>query len=86
MANHKSAKKRARQTVERAARNRGVKTRVKNSVRAFREAIASGDKSKAEVELKNATRTMRKAASAGVMHKVTTSRRVSRMMQAFNKA
>ena len=86
MANHKSAKKRARQTVVRTARNRGVRTRVKNAVRAFREAIASGDKKQAEVELKSATQSLRKAASAGVMHKVSVSRRVSRLAQAFNKA
>ena len=86
MANHKSAKKRARQTVLRTDRNRGVRTRVKNAVRAFREALASGDKGKAEVELKKATQTLRKAASAGVMHKVAISRRVSRLAQAFNKA
>lgn len=86
MANHKSAKKRARQMAQRGARNRGIRTRVKSAVRAFREALASGDKSQAEVELKKATRTLRKAASAGVLHKVVTSRRVSRLTLAFNKA
>jgi small subunit ribosomal protein S20 len=84
VANHKSAKKRAKQTVLRTERNRSARTRVKNSVRAFREALESGDKEQAKVKLQDAARTMRKAASSGILHKATASRRVSRMTRAYN--
>lgn len=86
MANHKSAKKRARQTVKRTARNRPVKTHIKTTTRAFREAIAEGDKTKVEETYKAAAQTLRRAASRGVIPKRTASRRVSRLSVAFNTA
>lgn len=81
---HKSAVKRARQSVKRAARNTGIETRVRGFVRAFREALATGDKSKAETALGVATRELRKAATKGVLHKRNASRKVSRLVLAFN--
>ncbi len=86
MANHKSAKKRARQTILRTERNVGVRSSIKTVVRAFREAIATGDMEVAKTKLAAATRAIRKAASKGVLHTRTASRRVSRLAQAFNKA
>ena len=85
MANHKSSVKRARQTIKRTVRNRSVETGVKGSIRKFREAIAAGDKSQAEAAFKTATRVIRKAASKGVLHARTASRRVSRLTQAFSR-
>ena len=43
MANHKSAIKRHKQSVKRAARNRTVKTRIKNVVKSVRAAIKADD-------------------------------------------
>jgi small subunit ribosomal protein S20 len=86
VATHASAKKRARQADRREARNRPLRSSVKSAVRAFREALASGDKNKAKEQLAEAARVIRKAASKGAMPKQTASRRVSRMAQAFNKA
>jgi small subunit ribosomal protein S20 len=85
VATHKSAEKRARQTIKREARNLDRKSRVKSAVRAFREALAGGDKKKAEAALANATREVRKAASKGVVHARNASRHVSRLVLAFNK-
>ncbi len=84
MARHKSAEKRARQSENRAARNAAVKSRVRSEVRAFREALASGDKKKAELALGSAARELRKAASRGVLHVRNASRRVSRLVLALN--
>ena len=43
MANHKSAEKRARQTIKKTERNRFYRTRLKNITKAVREAaITSG--------------------------------------------
>ena len=43
LAHHKSAEKRARQSLKRAARNRSVLRRTRTVVKSLREAIASGD-------------------------------------------
>jgi small subunit ribosomal protein S20 len=85
VANHPSAKKRARQAVARAARNRPIRASVKTAVRAYRDALAAGDANKAKEALAKAARVIRKAASKGVLPKRTASRRVSRLAQAFNK-
>ena len=82
MATHKSAEKRARQTIKRTERNTGIKSRVKSAVRLFREALASGDKTKISAAFNDATRSLRKAASKGILHKRTASRRVSRLAHA----
>lgn len=86
MANHKSAQKRARQTIKREARNTALKSRVKTFVRAFRDALESGEVKKIEAALGTATREIRKAASKGLMHKRAASRHVSRLVMANNKA
>ncbi|MBQ6224482.1 MAG: 30S ribosomal protein S20, partial [Campylobacter sp.] len=52
MANHKSAEKRARQTVKRTERNRFYRTRLKNMTRAVREAVDAKNIEAAEAALK----------------------------------
>jgi small subunit ribosomal protein S20 len=84
VATHKSAAKRARQTIKRTERNLNIKSRVKTLVRAFREAAVAGDKDKAQAAYEVATRELRKAASKGIMKKTTVSRRVSRLSLAAN--
>lgn len=85
MARHKSAQKRARQSVKRAARNTGTENKVRHLVRSFREALTSGDQEKANTALGVATRELQKAASKGVIHPRNASRRVSRMVLALNR-
>ena len=48
MANHKSAIKRHRQSLLARARNRAVKTRVRNVIKAVRAALVGGDVATAE--------------------------------------
>lgn len=79
MANHKSAKKRARQSLKRRARNRHVRSRVAGVVKTARNAIASGEVEAASTAVHAAERTLRKAASKGVISKKQASRRVSRL-------
>ena len=86
MANHKSSMKRARQTIVRTERNRVVKSRVRTAVRQFRDAMTEGKLEEADTLLKAATRELRKAASKGVFHKRTASRRVSRLVKGLNAA
>jgi small subunit ribosomal protein S20 len=79
MANHKSALKRARQTIKRTERNRFYKTRIKNITRAVREAVASGDVEKATEALKSANQNFHKYVSKGILKKNTAARKVSRL-------
>lgn len=83
MANHKSALKRARQNVVRRARNKAVKTRVKNVVKDVRQAAAeNGDA--AQEKLREAKSIIDKAATKGVIHKRTAARKVSRLNRLIN--
>lgn len=82
MANHKSAIKRHRQSLKRQARNRAVKTRIKNVVKAVRAAIQEKDMAKAQEALVTANSVLDKAATKGVIHKKNASRRISRLSKA----
>lgn len=85
MASHASAKKRIRQTVKRTARNRHVRSTVRNTIKRARLAIASGDTKAAEEALRGAESSIRKAVSKGVFHHKTGSRYVSRLALAAGK-
>jgi small subunit ribosomal protein S20 len=85
LANHKSALKRHRQSLKRNLRNRMTKTRIKNTVKAVREAIEASDASKAQEALQAATSILDKAGRKNVMHPRTAARRISRLQQAVNK-
>ncbi len=79
MANTKSAKKAARQTVRRTAVNKTRRTRLWSSVRKVEEAIASGNKEAAAAALKEAEPIIARTAQQGVVHRKTASRKVSRL-------
>jgi small subunit ribosomal protein S20 len=79
MANTSSAKKAARKMIRRNEINTARKSSMKTGVRAVEEAIASGDKSKAEAALKAAQPILMRTAQKGVIHKKTASRKVSRL-------
>ena len=85
MANHKSAIKRHKQSIKRAERNRAVKTRVKNVVKAVRVAVEQKDKELALTNFKAATSVLDKAATKGVIHKRNAARRISRLSLAISK-
>lgn len=85
MANIKSAKKRIKVIERRTLRNKMVKSKVKTMIKKFEAALAAGDKAAAGKALKAAISEISKAASKGVFHKNTASRKISRLSQAFNK-
>ena len=84
MANIKSAKKRILVTETKAARNKATRSRVKTFVKKVDAAIAAGDKAAAQAALLVATSEIDKAASKGVYHKNTASRKVSRLSKAVS--
>lgn len=85
MANIKSAKKRILVNRTKAERNKAIKSGVKTSVKKVLAAIEANDKAAAQQALIAATATIDKAATKGVYHKNTASRKVSRLAQAVNK-
>lgn len=85
MANIKSAKKRILITKTRTARNKAIKSKVKTYVKKVDSAIAANDKAAAAEALKTAISEINKAASKGVYHKNTASRKISRLTLAVNK-
>ena len=85
LANIKSAKKRILVNQTKADRNKAIKSGVKTAVKKVVAAIEANDKAAAQEALLAATATIDKAASKGVYHKNTASRKISRMSVAVNK-
>jgi small subunit ribosomal protein S20 len=79
MANHVSSLKRARQTETKTAVNRNNRTRVRNSLRALREAIAKGDVKAAQAQFRETVSALDKSVQKGVLHSNTVSRYKSRL-------
>jgi small subunit ribosomal protein S20 len=81
MANTSSAKKAARKIERRAAVNKNRRSRVRTFVRKVEEALASGDKAVAVAAFQVAEPELMRAATKGVLHRNTASRKVSRLAQ-----
>lgn len=79
MANTISAKKAVRKIARRTEVNKNRRSRVRSFVRKVEEALASGDKSAAETALRAAQPELMRAATKGVLHGNTASRKVSRL-------
>ncbi len=83
MANHKSALKRAKQSEKKRLRNKAVKTRMKNVIKALRMAEGgSPEEIKAALDL--AKSVIDKAAKKGVIHNNNAARKISRLSKLVN--
>lgn len=85
MSNHPSAEKRNRQRLVRTERNRSVRTRIRNSLKKARAAIAAGDLAQAAAPVKEASVALARAVTQGVLHQRTASRTISRINAALAK-
>lgn len=85
MANHKSAEKRARQTLVREARNRANKTNARTAVKGLRQLIEKKDKSAALKILPAVQSVLAKLAKTGAATKKNSSRRISRLAEQIAK-
>ncbi|MCZ8375485.1 30S ribosomal protein S20 [Rhabdaerophilum sp. SD176] len=81
MANTKSAKKAARQTLRRTEVNKARRSRMRTSIRYVEEAIAKGDVTAALAAMKKAEPELAKAAQNGIVHKNMAARKVSRLVR-----
>lgn len=85
MAIHKSALKRARQSIVRNKRNTHIKSTMRTHVKQFRAAIDAGDAADAAEKLRIAERAIRRAASKGVIPKRRASRSVGRLSKQLGR-
>ena len=82
MANIQSAAKRARQTQRRTLRNKSVLTGIRSQQKKLAAAVASGDATKVQEELRLLSSRLDKAAKRRVIHKNLANRRKSRATRA----
>jgi len=79
LANHKSAVKRIRQTERRRERNRHVRSGMRSAVKRFRQAVEAEDRDDAAAQFTLVERTIRKAASKGLIPQRRADRSISRL-------
>jgi len=82
LAEHKSVKKRHKQSVKANLANRAVKSTIKSGTRALAEAKSKPEAAKNLAEL---TSLLDKAVKRNVLHKKTASRKKSRLARILNK-
>lgn len=82
MANIKSARKRAVQSVQRRARNGSLRTSARTAIKAVKKAVAAGDKAAATSALLRLQTTVDRVTAKGVLHRGAASRHKSRMTRA----
>lgn len=85
MANHKSAIKRHKQSLKRAARNRSQRTRVKNIIKKAQLVIGSEVRDAADKAVSMADSIVQKAVAKGAIHWKTAARKISRLAKMRNK-
>jgi small subunit ribosomal protein S20 len=82
---HPSAIKRHRRSLKRKLRNRAVKTQVHSAVKGTQDALGAGDAQRSAEALRQAMKVLGKAATKGVIHRNTASRKISRLALRLNR-
>lgn len=85
MANIESAKKRARQTIKREARNTSLRSRVYTYLKKARKALSAGSKAEAQESVKAAFSQIDKMVPKGIFHKNKAARLKSRLNARLKK-
>ena len=83
---HKSAIKRARQSIKRHQRNKAILHSTKTVTKKVKAAVADKNPELAQSLLRDATSALHKAASKGALHRNTASRRISKLATKVNSA
>jgi small subunit ribosomal protein S20 len=79
---HKSAQKRARQTIKRTDRNKFYKAKVRTAVKNL---LSARDKETAQKQLKTTVSILDKVAGKGIIHKNAAANRKSKLTRHVNK-
>lgn len=85
MATHKSAEKRARQSVRRTKRNTKAIGKVRTAEKKLRSALGVNDTKSAQDLLGQFSSKIQKAANKGRLHAKTASRKISRLATRLHK-
>jgi len=85
MVRHKSTEKRARQNKKRYLYNRAIKSSMKTRIKNLLTTLETKNKEAVYPELKKVISSINRAASKGVIHKKTASRKISRLTKRVNK-
>jgi small subunit ribosomal protein S20 len=83
MANIKSARKRAKQAVERRTHNMSLRTEVRTAIKAVQKAVAAGNKDSAAKTLRESQRVIDRIVAKGVLHRNAGDRHKSRLAHAL---
>ena len=83
MANIKSARKRAKQAVERRTHNMSLRSEVRTAIKNVKKAVAAGKKDDAEKVLRESQRVIDRIVAKGVLHRNAGDRHKSRLAHAI---
>jgi small subunit ribosomal protein S20 len=83
MANIKSARKRAKQAVERREHNMSLRTEVRTAIKNVKKAVAAGNKDNATKALRESQRVIDRIVAKGVLHRNAGDRHKSRLAHAL---
>jgi small subunit ribosomal protein S20 len=81
---HKSAIKRARQSIKRNQRNKAILHGTKTFTKKVKAAVAEKNPELAQTLLREATSALSKAVTKGALHRKTASRKISRLTTSVN--
>lgn len=79
MANHKSAAKRAKQTISKTAHNSRIKKTVRTFEKKLRKAIEAKETDQAQTLFREFSSKIAKAAEKGIMHRNMASRKIGQL-------
>ena len=82
MANIKSARKRAKQAVERREHNMSLRTEVRSAIKSVQKALAAGNKENAAKVLRETQRVIDRIVAKGILHRNAGDRHKSRLAHA----
>ena len=83
MANIKSARKRAKQAVERREHNMSLRTEVRTAIKNVKKAVAAGKKDEAEKVMRESQAVIDRIVAKGVLHRNAGDRHKSRLAHAI---
>ncbi len=79
-----SVLKRARQNKKRQLRNKAMKSKIKTFARKLEDSVKAKNQEDTQNYMLEATRTLSTASSKGIIHKNTSSRKISRLTKKAN--
>ena len=83
MANIKSARKRARQAVQRRAHNMSLRTEVRSAIKNVAKAVAGGNKDTAAKTMRESQQVIDRIVAKGILHRNAGNRQKSRLAHAL---